>query len=129
MRRILLLPLLMLAFLGVAKTQENASDEAIKKEILQVEEVQDRAIQQNDADTLNRIYAPDFAYVNQYGILIPRDQVLAGFRTAKSKFLAPMKHDDILIISGLIVAGRERYPWNGVRVNRDAGAGRDARPR
>ena len=97
MRRILLLPLLMLAFLGVAKSQGSASDEAIKKEIMQVEEVQDRAIQQNDADTLDRIYAPDFAYVNQYGILIPRDQVLAGFRTAKSKFLAPMKHDDILI--------------------------------
>src|SRR6202049_4827146 len=95
MRRILLLPLLMLAFLGIAKTQESVSDEAIKKEILQVEEVQDRAIQQNDADTLDRIYAPDFAYVNQFGILIPRDQVLAGFRTAKSKFLP--KHDDILI--------------------------------
>jgi uncharacterized protein (TIGR02246 family) len=97
MRRFLLLPLLVIALAGFINAQESASNEAIKKEILQMEEVQDHAIMQNDADTLDKIYAEDFAYVNQYGDLIPRSQVLAGFRTAKSKFSSPMKHDDIHI--------------------------------
>jgi uncharacterized protein (TIGR02246 family) len=97
MRRIILLSLSVVVCACFLRAQESGSNNAIEKEILQMEEVQDHAIMQNDADTLEHIYAPDFAYVNQYGELIPREKVLAGFRSAKAKFSTPMKHDDIHI--------------------------------
>jgi uncharacterized protein (TIGR02246 family) len=97
MRRTILLLLSIVACVCFLKAQDNNLNGAIEKEILQLEEVQDRAIMQNDADTLDHIYARDFAYLNQYGELIPREKVLAGFRSAKAKFSTPMKHDDIQI--------------------------------
>ena len=118
MRRILLIPLLTVAFVGFVKGQESTSIEVIKKEILHVEEVQDEAILKGDAEVLDRIYADDFAYTNQYGELLPRAQVLAGFRTAKAKFSSAMKHDDIRIrVYGntVVLTGRSigTFHYNG----------------
>ena len=97
MRRVILVSLLTVIWVCFVKAQASNPNEAIQNEILQMEAVQDHAIMQNDADTLDRIYARDFAYVNQYGDLVPRDKVLGGFRSANAKFSTPMKHDDIQI--------------------------------
>ena len=99
MRRMFLLPLLTFALAAFVKGQETSSskahaDQAIKKEIFKVEQVQDEAILKGDTAVLNRIYADNFAYSNQFGVLIPRDQVLANFRSGKAK-LAAIQHDDV----------------------------------
>jgi ketosteroid isomerase-like protein len=101
MRQIPLLGLLTVAIVGFATSRETVSNKAdsaevIEKEILHVEEVQDQAILKGDVKVLDRIYADDFAYMNQFGELIPRSQVLAGFRSGKAR-LSSMKHDDIQI--------------------------------
>jgi hypothetical protein len=118
MRRILVISLLTVAFVGFVKGQESTSIEVIKKEILHVEEVQDEAILKGDAEVLDRIYADDFAYTNQYGELLPRAQVLAGFRSAKARFSSAMKHDDIRIrVYGntVVLTGRSigTFHYNG----------------
>jgi Domain of unknown function (DUF4440) len=65
----------------------------IKKEVLHLEEIQVQAVMRRDAEVLDRIYADDFAYTNQFGELIPRAQVLVGFRSGKAR-LSSMKHAD-----------------------------------
>lgn len=102
MKRIFVMSLLMLAFVISVKGQEGSSSqegsvEAIKKEILHVEDMQVEAIVKGDAKALDRIYADDFAYTNQYGELIPRAQVLAGFQSGKARLSSAVKHDDVHI--------------------------------
>ena len=117
MRRILLILWLAVAFVGFVKGQESASNradavEVIKKEILHVEDVQDQAILKRDAEVLDRIYADDFAYTNPYGELVPRTEVLDGFRSGKTNPLS-MDHDDIrmriygntIVLTGRAVGG------------------------
>jgi hypothetical protein len=101
MRRLFLLPLLTVAFAVFVDAQESNSKKAdavevIKKQILHIEEIQVQAVMKGDAEVLDRIYADDFAYTNQFGELIPRAQVLAGFRSGKARLFS-MKHDDIRI--------------------------------
>ena len=102
MKQIFAISLLIFAFaIGVAG-QEGASSqpdsvEAIKKEIMQVEEAQVEAVVKGDAKTLDRIYADDFAYTNQFGELIPREQVIAGFHSGGAKLSSAVKHDQVHI--------------------------------
>ena len=121
MARIPLVPLLIFAFVSCVMGQESAPNEpdaeATKSEILHVEEVQDQAIMNGDTATLDRIYAEDFAYMNQFGDLIPRAQVLAGFQSRKAK-MSSMKHDDIRIrVYGdtVVLTGRSAgtFHYNG----------------
>src|SRR5579863_4538917 len=98
MKRIFVICVLMFASAMGVKGQEGASGqtesvEAVKREIMQVEEAQVKAVVKGDAKALERIYADDFAYTNQFGELIPREQVISGFHSGGAKLSSAVKHD------------------------------------
>ena len=102
MKRTFVMSVLAFVLAAGVNGQESASSqpdsvEAIKKEIMQVEEAQVEAVVKGDAKTLDRIYADDFAYTNQFGELIPREQVIAGFHSGGAKLSSAVKHDQVQI--------------------------------
>lgn len=102
MKRILVICVLMFASAIGVRGQEGASGpaesvDAVKKEIMQVEAAQVEAVVKGDAKALDRIYADDFAYTNQFGELIPREQVISGFHSGGAKLSPAVKHDQLKI--------------------------------
>lgn len=92
-RRMLLLPLLVLALAGITLAQETAVSEAAK-EVLKVDEARNEVLQKGDADGVARYLADDVAYGNERGEILSKAQVLDNLRSRKQKFLS-FKHDDI----------------------------------
>lgn len=102
MKRTLVLSLSIFAFVIGLRAQKSASNqgesiESVKKEIMQVEHMQVEAVVKGDAKALGRIYADNFAYTNQFGELIPREQVIAGFHSGGAKLSSAVKHDQVQI--------------------------------
>ena len=97
MRRILLIPLLTVLFLGIAKGQETtttvADAEEAKRQVLKIEDDLNQAILARDTEVLDRIFAGDMAWTAR-GALLNKAQVLADFRSGNLHFNA-LKHDDI----------------------------------
>jgi len=91
-RRMLLLPLLAIAVVGVARAQEAASSEA--DQVLKADEARNEVLQKGDADGVARYLRDDVAYANEKGEILSKTQVLDNLRSRKQKFLS-FKHDDV----------------------------------
>ena len=91
-RRMLLLPLLAIAVVGVARAQEAASSEA--DQVLKADEARTEVLQKGDADGVARYLTDDVAYANEKGEILSKTQVLDNLRSRKQKFLS-FKHDDV----------------------------------
>ena len=91
-RRMLLLPLLAIAVVGVARAQEAASSEA--DQVLKADEARNEVLQKGDADGVARYLTDDVAYANEKGEILSKNQVLDNLRSRKQKFLS-FKHDDV----------------------------------
>lgn len=92
-RRMLLLPLLAVAVVGIAQARAAAGSEA-EQEVLKVDEARNEVLQKGDADGVARYLADDVAYGNERGEILSKAQVLDNLRSRKTKFLS-FKHDDI----------------------------------
>jgi len=70
--------------------------DAIKREILEIEEQHHHAIQSRDAATLNRILAENWAYTNERGEVLTKAQWIASIVHRKLTFDA-VSHDELRI--------------------------------
>lgn len=98
-RWILLLGLLTLAKPALVSAQQSVvkdpqATEALKDEVLKIEEERNQALQKGDADALDRIYADDLVYTNARGYVLTKAQHLADIRTRNLK-LTSFKHTDV----------------------------------
>jgi ketosteroid isomerase-like protein len=96
-QRVLVGSALMIALCGLARAQspsgEAADPEAIKREVLKVEQEQDEAVAKSDVKVLDRIWADGLVYTTPTGELVTKAQHLADFRSGVRKF-DTMKHDN-----------------------------------
>jgi len=91
------LTVLIFAFVGIARGQandKNQSNDAIKKQILRLEDIQHEAFVKGDADAIDRIYADDASLTYADGKMITKAQLLADIRSGKHK-LFQVTHDDL----------------------------------
>jgi len=84
-----------LAGVSRAQTPAQANDEA-KKEVLQAEDDEGKAILKGDTKTLDRLWSDDLLYTNQKGELHTKTEHLAEFQSGARKFDS-YKHDDIRV--------------------------------
>jgi ketosteroid isomerase-like protein len=99
MRKFIVICALMVTFVGIGKAQEASSskpesNEAIKKEILKLEDDQHVAFVNGDAGIIDRMYADDAALTYADGKLITKAQLLADIRSGKHK-LYQVTHDNL----------------------------------
>ena len=92
MRKMLLLPLLAIAVVGIV--QLRAADSAEEQEVLKVDEARNECLQKGDADGVARYLADDVAYANERGEVLSKDQEVENLRSRKTKFIS-FKHDEI----------------------------------
>lgn len=97
MRRLFWVPLLTLVFVGVAKAQEAAANQAdieqIKAEVLKVEQENTEAVARGDIATLDRIYSDELAF-SARGELLTKAQVLENIKSGTFDNKIPI-HKDI----------------------------------
>jgi ketosteroid isomerase-like protein len=113
MRRIiLLLPLLAVVLIAsnrAAQSSEKQADpEVTKKEVIKAEDELYHAIERNDTDVINRIWADDIAYTTGAGEIQDKATALAAFRSGAVQ-LTVLKHDEIRVhVYGntVVVTGR-----------------------
>jgi len=96
---LLLLNLLLIVTPNVVKAQENMGKDVqtfgdLKSEVLKIEEERNRALQESDADALDRIYSDDLVYTNARGYVLTKAEHLADIR-AKNLKLTSFKHSDV----------------------------------
>lgn len=97
MRRILVLPLLAIALASFTKAQGTISSktEAIDdKEVMKIENEQNRALLKGDTAVLERLWPDDFAYTNANGQLLSKAQIIEGLRSGNRKYYT-INHDHI----------------------------------
>lgn|ERR1700676_457908 len=98
LRCVLLLNLLVIILLVPARAQESGEKNAqvgdVKNEVLKIEEERNHALQEGDADALDRIYTEDLVYTNARGYVLTKAQHLADIRTRNLK-LTSFKHSDV----------------------------------
>jgi hypothetical protein len=78
-----------------AKT-ENTDPEAIKNEIIRLQDEEDRALLRGDVDTLDRLWADQLLYPNDNGEVLTKAQRLAEARSKTHNF-SVFRHDDIRV--------------------------------
>jgi len=99
MRKFISLSVLMVALAGIGWSQEAKpgkpeSNEAIKKEILKLEDEQHEAFVKGDAGIIDRMYADNAALTYADGKRISKAQLLADIRSGKHK-LYQVTHDNL----------------------------------
>jgi ketosteroid isomerase-like protein len=83
--------------------QPSESVDQIKAEILQVEDIRNKAMLDHDTAVLSRMYSDDLSWSNPSGEVLTKTQVLADLVSGKQKFFN-ISHDDIrLHVYGLTV--------------------------
>jgi hypothetical protein len=108
MRQILMLPLLMVALVGLAGAQgtgRGQTDSEIEKDILKLENERDEARQKGDMEVLDRILADDYFYIGVRGNVRTKanriDDYEAGvikvYSIKKDKFLFKIYGDTVLM--------------------------------
>lgn len=108
MRGILLLAVLVVASGGYAQAQASAGNDAnqeqIKKEILQIEEERSQALLKGDVDKLKQIYGDHLAYLTDRGQVLTLAQHLANVQGRKQVFNSLIHKDVKVHIQGNTVA-------------------------
>jgi hypothetical protein len=99
-RRYLLIPLLAGALTSSAVAQQAKTDDtevqAIKNEIIRLQDEEDRALLRKDIETLDRLWADDLLYPNDNGEVLTKAQRLAEARAQTHNF-SVFRHDDIRV--------------------------------
>jgi ketosteroid isomerase-like protein len=99
MRRAFLIPLLAVAFAGLAQAQEAAANpadvEQIKAEVLKIEEENTQAVARGDLATVDRIYSDELSFTAR-GELLTKAQVLDNLRSGTFDNKVPI-HKDIKV--------------------------------
>lgn len=125
MRRILLLPFLLIALGWPAKAQDGAGRtaeaEAAKTAILKMESQFKEALLASDTRVLTGLWSDDFFYVGTNGELLTKAQRLTQLRSGTVRYDAIQQDDSHLIVYGdtVVVSGRntstllvaENGPW------------------
>lgn len=91
MGRSLWLPLVavvLTALVQSTKLRAVESDDAVKKEILELQEKQNQAFLQASVNFLDRIYADTIAWTRPTGDSLTKSQFLANLRSGKEKYNA-----------------------------------------
>src|SRR5579872_4614168 len=99
MRRFAAVPILSLAFLGFVSTLATFGSRAdsvgeTRRQVLKSEDLQNKALLENDADLLGSMCADELAWTNASGVLLSKAQMLADLRSGKQKN-ETIKHEDI----------------------------------
>ena len=94
-RRMLLLPLLAIAVVGITQARA-AGSTSEEQELLKVEEARNDCLQKGDADGVAQYVAEDVTYGNERGVVLNKEQLLANIRSRKIHFVS-FKHDDIKV--------------------------------
>lgn len=120
MRRTLLLAVLVSLATGFAArwiAASDASNEEIRKEVLQMEEERSQALLKGDVDALRSLYSDQVAYCTEHGKVLTLDQHLANIKDRKQVFHS-LVHKDVKVhvfpdgtvaVTGLSVSD-VRYP-------------------
>jgi hypothetical protein len=99
-RRFLLIPLLAGIWIasGFAQQADTAKTdpEAVKNEIIKLQDEEDRALLRGDVDTLDRLWADQLLYPNDNGEVLTKTQRLAEARSRTHNF-SVFRHDDIRV--------------------------------
>jgi len=111
--RILLLSFLTLGFVGPARAQGTAGNQAdaeIEKEVLKVEHQKDEALRNRDVAVLDQIYADDLAFVNARGKVITKAEHLDEIRSGQINYLSREQEDYRVHVWGdtVVLTGREK---------------------
>jgi hypothetical protein len=75
---------------------EKADPEAIKNEIIRLQDEEDRALLRGDIDTLDRLWADQLLYPNDNGEVLTKTQRLAEARSRTHNF-SVFRHDDLRV--------------------------------
>jgi hypothetical protein len=98
--RFLLMVLVAAALISSAEAQqattENTDPEAIKNEIIRLQDEEDRALLRGDVETLDRLWADKLLYPNDSGEVLTKAQRLAEARSKTHNF-SVFRHDDIRV--------------------------------
>jgi ketosteroid isomerase-like protein len=98
MRRLPLVILVALAFLGLARwtMKSAAAAEDIKNEVMKAEDARNAALPKGDIAALEKIYADDLIYTNARGETLTKAQHLADLKGRKLNFQS-FKHNDVQV--------------------------------
>jgi hypothetical protein len=98
--RFLLMVLLAAASFSSAEAQQAKTEitdpEAIKSEIIRLQDEEDRALLRGDAETLDRLWADQLLYPNDNGEVLTKAQRLAEARSKTHNF-SVFRHDDLRV--------------------------------
>jgi hypothetical protein len=75
---------------------DSAGSETIKKEIIKLQDEEDRALLRGDVEALDRLWADDLLYPNDNGEVLTKTQRLAEVRSQIHNF-SVFRHDDIRV--------------------------------
>jgi ketosteroid isomerase-like protein len=99
----------------VPAPKNSASVEAIKTEIIKLEDQRNAAIMKGDIATLDKMYSDQIAWTNPHGELLTKSQVLGNLKSGEQKFFS-IKHSDIHVhVYGNNVAVMTVYTTSSVR--------------
>ena len=122
MQRMLLLLLLTVALAGTLKGQgtdgnKAESVEAVKREVLKVEEERNQAMLKGDADALGRICADELAWMSPRGELLTKAEMLENLRSGKQEYVSTNRDDVRLHVYGdtvvMTVHSNSTARWQG----------------
>lgn len=103
MRRILLIPFLVIVFAGIAQAEGNIktpAESAAKKELLKLEDEENQAFLNRDTKVLDHLYADSLAWTRPNGEFLNKVQVLENLRSGKTKYDSIRHHDVCVRIYG-----------------------------
>lgn len=98
MRRLLLVALVAVAFLGLARwtMKSAAAAEDVKEQVMKAEDTRNAALPKGDIAALEKIYADDLVYTNARGETLTKAQHLAELKGRKLNFQS-FKHSDVQV--------------------------------
>ncbi|MGH9770209.1 MAG: nuclear transport factor 2 family protein [Candidatus Acidiferrales bacterium] len=101
MRRIYLVPLVMMTLMGLAGSQAVAAEqtsaaEKSKAQVLEVDAAVNRALQNNDTAALSRLWADGLVFTTHTGQQLTKTQILNLFRS-KTVVVNKLRHEDIRV--------------------------------
>ena len=98
MRRLLLIALVAVAFLGLARwtMKSAAAAEDVKEQVMKAEDARNEALPKGDIAALEKIYADDLVYTNARGETLTKAQHLAELKGRKLNFQS-FKHSDVQV--------------------------------
>lgn len=119
MKRLLTLVLTLAVSFVIASAQQTTTqskkDQAVEKQIRQLNTDEHDAFMKNDADALAKIWSDDFVVTNPFNQFVTKQQVLALVKNGTLAFKSYERNIEYVKIYGdtVIAAGSETCVWGG----------------